>query len=66
MRDLTTDPDTATTTGAIIAMARSRNKVVIAEGVETQDQGDVLHKAGCLQLQVSRMARRCRPQRLSN
>jgi len=51
VRDLTTDPDTATITGAIIAMARSLNKVVIAEGVETQEQGEFLRQAGCSQLQ---------------
>jgi EAL domain-containing protein (putative c-di-GMP-specific phosphodiesterase class I) len=51
VRDLTTDPDTATITSAIIAMARSLNKVVVAEGVETHEQGDFLRKAGCSQLQ---------------
>jgi len=49
--DLTTDPDTATITSAIIAMARSLNKEVVAEGVETREQGEFLRLAGCSQLQ---------------
>jgi len=51
VHDLTSDRDTATITSAIIAMARSLNKVVIAEGVETQEQGAFLRHAGCSQLQ---------------
>ncbi|HEY8683468.1 MAG TPA: EAL domain-containing protein [Rhodanobacter sp.] len=51
VRDVTTDADTATITRAIIAMARSLNKQVIAEGVETPAQGEFLRQAGCSQLQ---------------
>jgi diguanylate cyclase (GGDEF)-like protein/PAS domain S-box-containing protein len=51
VRDITTDRDTATITSAIIAMARSLNKEVIAEGVETPEQGAFLRHAGCSQLQ---------------
>ena len=51
VRDITTDADTATITQAIIAMARSLHKDVIAEGVETLEQGDLLRRAGCSQLQ---------------
>jgi diguanylate cyclase (GGDEF)-like protein/PAS domain S-box-containing protein len=51
VRDLPNDHDTAMITHAIIAMARSLNKVVIAEGVETVEQGDFLRAAGCSQLQ---------------
>jgi diguanylate cyclase (GGDEF)-like protein/PAS domain S-box-containing protein len=51
VHDLTSDRDTATITSAIIAMARSLNKVVIAEGVETHEQAAFLRHAGCSQLQ---------------
>ncbi len=51
VRDITTDADTATITRAMIAMARSLHKDVIAEGVETPEQGDFLREAGCSQLQ---------------
>ena len=51
VRDITTDADTATITQAIIAMARSLHKDVIAEGVETPEQGELLCRAGCSQLQ---------------
>ncbi len=51
VRDIISDRDTATITSAIIAMARSLNKIVIAEGVETHEQGAFLRHAGCSQLQ---------------
>ncbi len=51
VRELTTDADTATITRAIISMARSLNKEVIAEGVETEAQATFLRDAGCSQLQ---------------
>jgi EAL domain-containing protein (putative c-di-GMP-specific phosphodiesterase class I) len=51
VRDLPNDHDTAMITRAIIAMARSLHKGVIAEGVETAEQGDFLRTAGCSQLQ---------------
>ena len=51
VRDLPQDSDTATITRAIIAMARSLGKVVIAEGVETSEQREFLREAGCTQLQ---------------
>ena len=51
VRDVIGDPDTATITGAIIAMARTLDKLVIAEGVETDEQAAFLRQAGCTQLQ---------------
>ncbi|HTH67217.1 MAG TPA: EAL domain-containing protein [Rhodanobacter sp.] len=51
VRDVINDADTATITSAIIAMARSLNKEVVAEGVETIEQSDFLRAAGCSQLQ---------------
>jgi diguanylate cyclase (GGDEF)-like protein/PAS domain S-box-containing protein len=51
VRDLISDRDTATITSAIIAMARGLDKDVIAEGVETREQGAFLRHAGCSQLQ---------------
>lgn len=51
VRDIITDRDTAAITRAIIAMARSLDKDVIAEGVETSEQGAFLRDAGCSQLQ---------------
>ena len=51
VRDITLDAETAAITSAIIAMARSLNKDVIAEGVETEVQCTFLREAGCSQLQ---------------
>ncbi len=47
VRDLATDAADATVINAIIAMARSLNIRVIAEGVETQAQQAYLRERGC-------------------
>ncbi|GLQ93841.1 sensor domain-containing protein [Dyella acidisoli] len=51
VRDITQDAETAAITSAIIAMARSLNKDVIAEGVETEMQSRFLRDAGCSHMQ---------------
>lgn len=51
VRDVIGDEDTATITGAIIAMARRLDKLVVAEGVETPEQAAFLRQAGCTELQ---------------
>jgi diguanylate cyclase (GGDEF)-like protein len=45
--DLLTDPDDLALTSAIIAMAHSLGMVVVAEGVESEGQLDVLRERGC-------------------
>ncbi|HAK61477.1 MAG TPA: hypothetical protein DCO77_14045 [Nitrospiraceae bacterium] len=49
--DITTDPDDAAITKAIIAMGRSLNLNVIAEGVETEEQLAFLYQQGCHMIQ---------------
>lgn len=45
--DITTDPDDRAITEAIIGMAHSLKKSVIAEGVETREQAEFLAKRDC-------------------
>ncbi|TCV96336.1 PAS domain S-box-containing protein/diguanylate cyclase (GGDEF)-like protein [Luteibacter rhizovicinus] len=51
VRDIAWDADSAAITSAIIAMAHSLNKNVLAEGVETMEQATFLGAAGCPQMQ---------------
>jgi len=45
--DVTTDPDAAAITTAIIALAKAMELEVVAEGVETKEQADFLKWRGC-------------------
>jgi len=47
VRDVLTDPNDATIARTIVALARSMNLMVIAEGVETEAQRDFLDSNGC-------------------
>lgn len=51
VRDITVHPDDAAMVGGIILLAHSLHLQVIAEGVETQDQLDYLHRRGCDEIQ---------------
>jgi diguanylate cyclase (GGDEF)-like protein/PAS domain S-box-containing protein len=51
VQDLTTDPDDAAITGAIVNMAKSLRQQVVAEGVETIEQLNFLRALGCDQAQ---------------
>ena len=47
VRDLTIDPDDKAIVTAIVAMARSLDVEVVAEGVETEEQLAELKRLGC-------------------
>jgi diguanylate cyclase (GGDEF)-like protein len=51
VREITTSPDDAAITTAIIAMAHALGLKVVGEGVETEGQRDVLQGQGCDALQ---------------
>ncbi len=44
---IVTDPVDRDIAGAVIGLARALGRTVVAEGVETADQGDVLRQLGC-------------------
>jgi EAL domain-containing protein (putative c-di-GMP-specific phosphodiesterase class I) len=47
VRDLVTDADDRALAAAVLAIGRALNLVVVAEGVETEGQRQVLQQAGC-------------------
>jgi EAL domain-containing protein (putative c-di-GMP-specific phosphodiesterase class I) len=51
VRDITTNPSSATLATAIIALAHSVGLKIIAEGVETEEQRVFLENAGCTYFQ---------------
>jgi EAL domain-containing protein (putative c-di-GMP-specific phosphodiesterase class I) len=51
VNDITTDPDDAAITEAIISIAHSLNMKVVAEGVETEEQLAFLRDRGCDEFQ---------------
>jgi EAL domain-containing protein (putative c-di-GMP-specific phosphodiesterase class I) len=47
VREITTSPDDAAITTAIIAMAHALGLQVVGEGIETEEQREVLQRQGC-------------------
>jgi diguanylate cyclase (GGDEF)-like protein/PAS domain S-box-containing protein len=57
IRDITTDPEDAMITLAIIGLAHSLKLKVVAEGVETQEQLELLAANGCDEIQGYRFSK---------
>jgi predicted signal transduction protein with EAL and GGDEF domain/FixJ family two-component response regulator len=66
VRDLGVTPQSAAVVTAIIALARSLGLRVIAEGVETLRQMEVLHRLGCVVMQGFLFSRPVPPDDLEN
>ena len=66
VRDITVDPDDATITRTIIAMAHSLKLNVVAEGVETNDQLQFLRDEGCEEMQGYWLARPLPPAEIAD
>ena len=47
IRDILTDKNDALITSAVVALSKHLGITTVAEGVETQEQADMLHKLGC-------------------
>ena len=59
VRDIASDPSDHAIVGAIIAMARSLNIQVVAEGIETWQQLEILRSMGCSLAQGFLFAKPC-------
>jgi diguanylate cyclase (GGDEF)-like protein/PAS domain S-box-containing protein len=59
VRDIATDPSDHAIVSAIVAMARSLNIQVVAEGIETWQQLEILRSMGCSLAQGFLFARPC-------
>ncbi len=51
VREIPANPDDVALTQAVIAMAHSLRMMVVAEGVETQEQAELLREQGCDEFQ---------------
>ncbi|HEX5685913.1 MAG TPA: PAS-domain containing protein [Ideonella sp.] len=66
IRDITTDPADRTITEAIIAMGKTLNLTVVAEGVETAEQRDVLRGIACDEIQGYYFSRPVPPEQVAS